>query len=115
MDGQFAASIIKIIIFLPVVLLLAYLSLKLGGNKLMGMGNSKLIRIVEKVPVSNKAYLCVALINSKPYVISACEGKIEILMELPEETLDKIKKGEGSFKESLMLNLNQFLKRKDKP
>lgn len=114
MDSQFAASIVKIIIFLPLVLLLAYLSLKMGGGRLIGMGNGKLIRIVEKVPVSNKSLLCVALINGKPYVISSCEGRMEVLMELPEDAMEKLNKNQGNFKDNFMSNLNQLLKRKDK-
>lgn len=112
---DFAASVIKIIIFLPIVLLLAYLSLKLGGGKMMGMGSGKLIRIVEKVPVSNKSFLCIALINDKPYVVSSSEKGIEVLMELPPEAMDRINAGNGSFKNSFMSNLNQLLKRKGKP
>lgn len=115
MDGEFAASIVKILIFLPLVLLLAYLSLKIGGGRLTGTGSGKIIRIVEKVPVSNKTYLCVALINGKPYVISSCEKSIELLMELPPEAMDKYKKNEGGFKDNLISNFNSLLKRKDKP
>lgn len=115
MDGEFAASIVKIIIFLPLVLILAYISLRLGGGKLMGMSRGKIVRIVEKVPVSNKTFLCVALINDKPYVISSCEGRIEVLMELPQDAMDKMKNGDGSFKDNLVSNFNAFLKRKDKP
>jgi flagellar protein FliO/FliZ len=115
MDGEFAASIVKIIIFLPLILILAYISLKLGGGKLMGVGSGKIVKIVEKVPVTNKTYLCVALINDKPYVISSCEGRIDVLMELPQEAMDKMKNGQGNFKETLISNFNTFLKRKDKP
>lgn len=111
MDGEF----IKIIIFLPLVLILAYFSLKIGGGKMMGFGGGRIIKIVEKTPVSNKAMLCVALINGKPYVISSSEKGIEVVMELPPEALDSLKKNEGSFKYSFLTNLNQLLKRKGKP
>jgi flagellar protein FliO/FliZ len=115
MDGEFIASVIKIIIFLPIVLILAYLSLKLGGGRMMNMGGGKLIRIVERVPLSGKSFLCVAVIDDKPYVVSSTEEKIEILMELPSESLDKIKKGEAGIKENLAVNFSSLLKRKDRP
>jgi Flagellar biogenesis protein len=114
MGGEVWGSFFKIIIFLPMVLLLAYISLRIGGGKMMGMG-SRIIKIVEKVPLSGKSSLYVALINDKPYVISSCEGKIEILMELPQDALEKLKQGEGSFKESIITNFNQLLSRKDRP
>jgi hypothetical protein len=73
-----------------VVIILAYLSLKLGSSRLMS-GSGRLIRIIERVPLSGKSYLCIALIDSKPYVIGSTEEKVEILMELPVESLEKLK------------------------
>jgi flagellar protein FliO/FliZ len=113
MGDSILTSFIKIIIFLPLVIMLAYVSLKIGGSRVMGMGG-RIIRIVEKVPLTNKSFLCVAVINGKPYVISSSDEKVEILMELPEEALNNIKRGEGSFKDSLVINFNRLLKRKDR-
>lgn len=113
MDTTIAVTFIKIIIFLPLVLLLAYLSLKVGGKHMMGF-NSRVIRVVEKVSLSNKTSLCVVVIDGKPYVVSSSDEKVEILMELPKEVLDKAKQGETSFKESLISNFNLLLNRKDK-
>jgi flagellar protein FliO/FliZ len=115
MEPQVAASLLKIIIFLPLVLILAYLSIKLGGSRMMGLGSGRIIKIVEKVPLTGKSFLCVALINEKPYVVSCTEDKVEIVMELPIDTLDRLKHTEGSFKENFFANLNQFISRKDKP
>ena len=108
-------SIVKILIFLPFVLILAYLSIKVGGSRMMGISGSKVIRIVEKVPLSNKTFLCVAIINGKAFVISSTDERVEVLMELPEDAMDVIRKDEGSFKDNLKLNLSILLKRKDKP
>lgn len=113
MDSQFAASIIKILIFLPIVILLAYICLRLGGNKMAGMGKGRIIKIVEKVPLSGKSFLCVVLINNKPFVIGCSEEKFEVLMELPPEALDDINNGNGSFKENMVLNFHKLMKRKD--
>lgn len=115
MDGQFAGSVIKIIIFLPMVVLLAYISLKVGGGRMMGMGKGRIIKIIEKVPLSNKSYLCVALINNKPYVIGCTEEKFEILMELPLEAIEEMKQGSGSIQENMLHNLSKLMNRKDAP
>jgi len=112
MDAQLAASFLKVIIFLPLVIILAYLSLKLGGTKMMS-GGGRLIKIVERVPLTGKSYLCVAVINGKPYVIGSSEDKVEILMELPEESLEKLRQGEG-FKDNLMTNFYLLINRKDR-
>lgn len=114
MDAQIAASIVKIIIFLPIVLILAYLSLKVGGSRMMSMNNGKLIKVIERVPLSSKAFLYVAEINKKYYVMSSSEEKVEILMEIPSEDINNINNGKGNFKDVLMSNINQLFKRKDK-
>lgn len=114
MDSQFIASILKLIIFLPVVIILAYVCLKFGGNRMMNMGGGRLIRIVERVPLSSKSFICIAIINDTPYVISSTESKVEILMELPQESLEKLKRGEGSLKDNLMINFRDLLKGKER-
>jgi flagellar protein FliO/FliZ len=109
-----AASFVKIIIFLPMVLILIYAVLKMGGSRVMKMGSGKIIRIIEKVPLSGKTFLCIAVINDKPYVISSTEERVEILMELPEESLHKAVQGTGTFRENMMTNLNTLLRRRDR-
>ena len=81
---------------------------------MMNMNGGKLIKIVERLPMSRKSFLCIAVINDIPYVVSSSEEKIEILMELPVESLDKLKMREGSFKESLLSNFELLIKRKDR-
>ena len=114
MDGQFIASVIKLVVFLPFVIILAYICLKFGSSRIMNMGGGRLIKIVERVPLSNKSYICVAIINDLPYVISSTEEKVEILMELPLESLEKLKKTNGSFKDNLIMDFSQLLKGKEK-
>ena len=117
MDSAFDASFIKIIIFLPVVLLLIYISLRLGGSQIMKIGGGKLIKVIERVPVSSKSFLCIAIINEKPYVISSTEEKIEILMELPVESLEKLKQSQdvcSNFKDNLISNFKALIKGKDR-
>lgn len=113
MDGQMVTSVLKIVLFLPFVLLLIYLSLKLGGSRMAGMAGGKLIRIVERVPLNSKSIICVALIDNKPYVIGCSEERVDILMELPPESLEKLNR-DGSFKDNLISNFNLMFNRKDR-
>lgn len=114
MDGQFMESFIKIIIFLPLVLLLAYISLKFGNRRMVGMGGKRLIKIVERVPLSQKSFLCIAVIDGKPYVIGSTEERIEILKELPPESLERLSEEDNSFKSSLIGNFNLLMNRKER-
>lgn len=112
MNNEAVNSLIKIFIFLPLIIILIYLVLRYQGKYLMKLGSGRIIKIVEKVPLSNKSSLLVALINGKPYVISSTDEKVEILMELPQECVDENKRDENSFLSNFQLCLNTFIKRK---
>lgn len=112
MNNAAADSLIKLFIFLPLIIILIYLVLRYEGKYLMKLGSGRIIKIVERVPLSNKGALIVAIINGKPYVISSTEQRNEILMELPQECIDNNKTDENSFLSNLEECLNTLLKRK---
>lgn len=112
MNNTAIDSLIKLFIFLPLIIILIYLVLKYEGKYLMKLGSGRIIKIVERVPLSNKGSLIVAIINGKPYVISSTEQKVEILMELPQECIENNQKDDNSFLFNLEEVLNTFLKRK---
>lgn len=112
MNNEAVDSLIKIFIFLPLIIIMIYVVLRYQGKYLMKMGNGKLVKVIERVPVSNKSSLCVVLINEKPYVISSTDDKIEILMELPSESLGNARKDDSSFLSNINLCINTLVKRK---
>ncbi len=59
MDMEFIGIIFKTIFALALVLLLLYLSLKLGGEKLQKFQNGKYIKVLERVPLSKENFVCV--------------------------------------------------------
>ncbi|AYD40675.1 flagellar biosynthetic protein FliO [Clostridium fermenticellae] len=85
MDLQFLWMLLKIIIFLPFILLLIYISLKFGGNKLQSMQNGKYIKILERTNVSKTNSLLVVRLGEKIYVMSSTNNEIKIVSELNEE------------------------------
>ncbi|MDP4143284.1 MAG: flagellar biosynthetic protein FliO [Bacillota bacterium] len=90
MDETLVSFIIKIIVFLPFVILLIYLSLKYGGGKLQSIQNGKHIKILERVPLSKENALFTVKIGEKGYVISSTSSKVEILLDVGEDELSKI-------------------------
>jgi flagellar protein FliO/FliZ len=88
-DLQLWESIIKIVVFLPFIIFLIYLVGKYGSSKIHNFQSGKLIRIIERVPVSKDNSLMVVIIGEKPYVISSTNGKMEILLELDKEHIEK--------------------------
>jgi flagellar protein FliO/FliZ len=90
MDGQIWLMLIKIVIFLPFVLLLIYISARFGGSKLQSLQNGKYIKVLERVPLTKDSSLVVTKIGEKGYVLSSSSGKVEILTQISNEELLKV-------------------------
>lgn len=90
MDKSFWSMIFEIAIFLPFILFLIYLSLKVGGSKLQGIQNGRYIKIHERTALSKENNLLVVQMGNKGYIIASTNGKIEILKELDEEELKEV-------------------------
>lgn len=90
MDLQFLWMLLKIIIFLPFILLLIYISIKYGGNKLQDMQNGRYIKVLERAAISKENSLLVVKIGEKGYIMSSVAGKIEVVSELEEKEILKI-------------------------
>ena len=86
-DGEFWMLLIKIIAFLPLILILLYLSLKYGGNKLQKLQNGKYMKILDRIALSKENTIVVVKIGEKAYAISSSSNKIEVLFELPKEEI----------------------------
>ena len=89
-DGEFWMLILKIIVFLPLILILLYLSLKYGGNKLQKLQNGKYMKIIDRISLSKDNSIVVVKIGEQAYAISSSLKNIEILFELPKEEINVI-------------------------
>lgn len=87
---EFWSMFLKIIIFLPFVIFLIYLSIKLGGGKLQKIQNGKYIKVLERVSLSKESNLIVVKIGHSGYVISTTANKVEILKTISDEELLKL-------------------------
>lgn len=90
MDLQFWWMLFKIIIFLPFILMLIYISMKFGGSKLQNIQNGKYIKILERAPISKENSLLVVKIGQKGYVMTSTNGKIEIISELSQKEIIEV-------------------------
>lgn len=90
MDLQFLWMFLKIIIFLPFILLLVYISMKYGGNKLQNIQNGKYIKILERTNVSKTNSLFVVKLGEKAYVMASTNREMKIISELSEEEVIKL-------------------------
>lgn len=90
MDYNFWLMLLKIVVFLPLVLVLFYISIKYGGNKLQGIQNGRFIKVLERLPLSKENSLIVVKIGDKGYVLTSAQGKVDTLLELSQEELKKL-------------------------
>lgn len=87
LDLQFGLMIFKTVIALLFILMLIYVSMKYGGNKLQDIQKGKYIKILERAPISKENSLLVVKIGQKTYVMTSTNGKMEIISELSQEEI----------------------------
>jgi len=90
MDGEFWILLFKILIFLPFILFLLYLSLKYGGNKLQKLHDGRYMKILDRIALSKDNSITVVKIGEKAYVVSSSSKEVRILFELPQEEIISI-------------------------
>lgn len=90
--------ILKIAVLLPFIIILIYLSLKLGGSKLQNMQGGNYMKIIERVQISKENSLMLVKIGEKAYIMSSSPQGIKTLEEISQEQLSNIeaKKAEAS-------------------
>lgn len=89
MANELLISWIKVIVALPVVLLLAYISLKLSKGYTNTLKRNKKMKVIETVPLYEKSALSIVQIGSKYFVLGVSNQNIQKISELsPEEILE---------------------------
>ncbi|MDR2530105.1 MAG: flagellar biosynthetic protein FliO [Oscillospiraceae bacterium] len=79
------AAIVVIVVFLAA---LFFVSIRLSSRGARGFyGGSRLIRIRERLALSNDKMLCVAEFNGKLYLIALTNGAVEVLESLDASAL----------------------------
>lgn len=81
-------SFLKMIFGLVTVLALLYVVLRFGRK--MNYGGSQYIQMVEKVPLSNQAFLTVVRVGKSYHLASVSSGKVDLLKELPAEEVEEM-------------------------
>ncbi|PRR77523.1 hypothetical protein CLLI_22970 [Clostridium liquoris] len=89
-DLQFVITFLKIIAFLPFIILLIYICIKYGGGKLQDIQKGKYMKIMDRLPLSKENSLLVVKIGDKAYVISSTHENVQIMLELTSEDIIKI-------------------------
>ncbi|MCX7885536.1 MAG: flagellar biosynthetic protein FliO [Caloramator sp.] len=87
MDYSFFYELLKIIVLMPLIIFLIYITFNFGEKYLKKLNNKRIIKIYEKVPMGQNTYLSVVCIDDKVYLISSSNNGIRILKELDSKSI----------------------------
>jgi flagellar biosynthetic protein FliO len=92
MEQDFTMALLRLFIFLPLVLLLGYVTVKYGLGRghfpLMGAGR---LQVVARLPVGQKSALLVVRCDNRYFLIGVGEGPPVLLAELPDYAEGEVK------------------------
>lgn len=83
--------LLKLLVALPVVILLAYISLRLGKNYMNALSKGRNIKVIETVPIHSKSFVSVVRIGKTYMVLGISEHSVSILKTLSEEEASQFK------------------------
>lgn len=81
MQAELWGALLRLVFFFPLVLILAYVTLKLsmGRRQFQSSGS---MRVVDRLAMGPKAMLCVVEVAGKFYLIAVTERDVSLLKEL---------------------------------
>lgn len=82
--------ILQVIFSSAVVILLIYITFKVGGSRLNTFQNKKYIKILDKTYLSKDNALLVIRIGEKGYLVSSTPSNINLLQEVDTKELNNI-------------------------
>lgn len=85
MNYDITSSFIKLFIGLPLVIFLAYISLKFTNKYMRKMNDGKYLKVLETVQIFNKAAICIIKIGDKYHVIGVTDTSINEIKILNED------------------------------
>lgn len=89
--GQILCSLLKLIIFFPIVIALILWLGKLAEKYGRFSGGNSSMKVVERMALSKDNAIFIVKIGEKYYLVTSTPGKVEIVRELDETESDKIK------------------------
>lgn len=84
METSTILSLMKLIIALPLVLILAYVSMKYASRQVNKLSDGKYIRLLETVGVSGKSSVSLVKIGGEYHVLGVTDGGIATIKILSE-------------------------------
>ena len=115
MPASILPQLLKLIVALPLVIILAYISLRMTDKYIYKQKQRKNIQIIDRLPVSNKSSICIVKILDEYMVVGISENGFDVIKKLTQAELEAINKEadpEKGINDSFMVNIKKLLKGK---
>ena len=97
------------------IIIAAYYATKWIAEKQKVIMSGKIIRVIERVPLTKDTYLLVIVVDGKPYLASASGSGVQLLMQLSDELLENHEAASGGATSQFAALFGEMLKiKKDK-
>lgn len=111
-------SILQLFLVLPIILLLIYISLKIGGKKLDALNKNRYIKIIERTALSKDSGIYLIKLGQEYYVAASNNGSVEIIKELSKDEVVKLEENKeipqyDSFKDFIFDIKSKFRKNEE--
>lgn len=98
---NYTFEILKVLFSLGFIVLLLFLTLKLGEGRLKSLQNNKFLKVLDRTSLSKEASLSVVKIGEEAYVLSVTQREVKIIKELSKEELKKLEESKEKNLEAL--------------
>lgn len=102
---------LKLLVFLPLVLCLIYLTLRLGSKKYNLLQKGRYIKIIEKTQISKDSFILIIKVGDKGWIMGCSQGNMEKLHELTDEEVKAIELQKDLAQQEIINKYDELLKK----
>lgn len=85
MDRELVLALVRLAVFLPLVLVLAYITVRFGLGRVTGLAaGAGHLQVLERVQLSNKTGLAIIRCGDRFFLVGLGDGPPALLAELPD-------------------------------
>lgn len=88
-DKEFWMMLLQLMIFLPFVITMIYIMGKVGKKTFPALSGSKYMKIIDRMSLSKENAVMIVQMGENFYLMSSCNGRVEILKEISEDEIKK--------------------------
>lgn len=105
---------LKLLLALPFVLLLIYISLKFHHQYMLKYQQGKNMKIIERMPLSNKSFLTIVKVGKEYLILGVTENHMEVIQKLDSSEINEYSNSQVQIplNEMIIKNLKKWKKEK---